>query len=99
MTAAGARAFVPTKGVERTREERRERYLTVDEISRLSAALEQHPERTSANALRLLLLTGSRRGETLSATWDQFGLQDRVWTKPSSATPTVSGYRRLHCGC
>ena len=36
--------------------------------------------------MRLLLLTGARRGETLSATWDQFDLAAGVWTKPSAAT-------------
>jgi integrase len=36
--------------------------------------------------VRLLLLTGARRGEVLSATWDQFDFVGGTWTKPSSHT-------------
>ncbi len=76
----------PVRGLEREPEERRERFLTPPEIARLGEVLAVHPERTSANVVRLLLLTGARRGETLSATWGQFDLAAGVWTKPSAAT-------------
>ena len=76
----------PVKGIERAPEEKRERFLSPAEISRLSEALIAHSERTTANAVRLLLLTGARRGETLSATWDQFDLIGGVWTKPAATT-------------
>jgi integrase len=81
----------PCRGVERHQEHPRQRYLTSDEISRLMAALDRHPGQ-SANAVRLLLLTGSRRAEVLGATWDQFDLDAGVWTKPHSSTKQ----RRLH---
>ena len=45
------------------------RYLTPAELDRLSEVLAKHPERASANAVRLLLLTGARRGEVLGSTW------------------------------
>jgi integrase len=76
----------PTKGVEREQEERRERFLSVVEIARVADALAAHPEKSSANAIRLLLLTGARRGETLSAEWGEFDLEAGIWTKPSSHT-------------
>ena len=76
----------PVRGIERKPEARRERYLTPAEITRLSAVLLAHPERASANAVRLLLLTGARRGEVLSATWDQFDLSVGVWVKPAAST-------------
>jgi len=76
----------PARGIEREPEERRERFLSPVEIIKLGEALMAHRERTSANAIRLLLLTGARRGELLSATWTQFDLQKGVWTKPSAAT-------------
>ena len=38
-----------------------------------------HSERTSVNAIRLMLLTGARRGEVLGARWDMFDLDTGVW--------------------
>ena len=58
----------PCKGIKRFAEPSRERYLTADEIARLLAALDAHQPQSSANTVRLLLYTGARRGETLSAT-------------------------------
>jgi integrase len=40
-----------------------------------------------------LLLTGARRGEVLSATWDQFDLGAGIWTKPSSHTKQKRKHR------
>jgi integrase len=76
----------PAKGVERNVENKRERYLTTDELSRLTTALDAYPDKQVANAFRLLLLTGSRSGEAFSARWDQFDLAAGKWTKPSSHT-------------
>ena len=83
----------PAKGIERNHEEKRTRYLLGDELARLTAALAEHPEQTSANAVRLLLLTGARRGEVLSATWDQFDLEAGVWIKPSAHTKQKTEHR------
>jgi integrase len=76
----------PCKGVERNREHARKRYLTSDELARLTNALAEHPDQQSANIFRLLLLTGARRGEVLSATWDQFDLKEGLWSKPATST-------------
>jgi integrase len=82
----------PAKHVLRNDENRRERYLTPMELERLTAALAKHPDRDAADAIRLLLLTGARRGEVLGATWGQFDLANGTWTKPSSHTKQ----RKLH---
>jgi integrase len=82
----GWRADNPASGVHRSAEERRERYLSQDEVSRLLRALSDHPERTSATAIRLMLLTGCRRSEALAARWEEFDLADGIWTKPSAHT-------------
>lgn len=48
---------------------------------------EPHPIRQqSANVLRLLMLTGARRGEVMAARWEQFDLEAGTWTKPAAAT-------------
>lgn len=76
----------PASGVRRNPEKKRTRYLDRDEIARLVAALEAHPQRNSAEAILFMLYTGCRRGEALSATWEQFDLSARVWVKPAATT-------------
>jgi integrase len=80
------RADNPCRGIERHTEEPRKRYLTGAELERLSKALSEHDDRDAADIFRLLLLTGARRSEVLSAKWDHFDLQKGVWTKPGATT-------------
>jgi integrase len=82
----------PASGVRKNPEEKRNRYLNQTEIGALARALQEHSEPVSANAIKLLMLTGARRGEVLGATWDMFDLENGVWTKPSAHTKQ----RRLH---
>jgi integrase len=74
----------PCRGVERNVEYHRRRYLSGDELIRLTRALARHSERQAADAIRLLLLTGARRGEVLGMRWED--LQDGIWSKPPSST-------------
>jgi integrase len=76
----------PCKGVARNQEHHRRRYLSSEELARLTAALAKHPQQEVADCVRLLLLTGARRGEALNATWNQFDLATGVWSKPPSHT-------------
>jgi integrase len=83
----GYRTTNPCKNaIDRNAEIKRDRYLTPTELLRLFETLAALPSQSAANAIRLLLLTGARRGETLKARWDQFNLETGTWTKPSSAT-------------
>jgi integrase len=82
----------PASGVRRNPEEKRNRYLNKVEIAALARALNEHSEPMSANAIKLLMLTGARRGEVLGATWEMFDLENGVWTKPSAHTKQ----RRVH---
>jgi len=83
----------PARGIERNSEERRNRHLVGDELRRLIDALAAYPVQTSANAIRLLLLTGARRGEVLAARWDQFDIETGIWVKPSSHTKQKREHR------
>jgi integrase len=87
------RADNPAKGIERNNEEKRNRYLVGDELRRLIDALAAYPLQSSANAIRLLLLTGARRSEVLAARWDQFDLENGIWIKPSSHTKQKREHR------
>jgi integrase len=83
----------PVRGVERNHEDRRERFLSPAELAFLSDALQAHREQRSANAIRLLMLTGARKSEVLSATWDQVDLSAGVWVKPSAHTKQKKTHR------
>jgi integrase len=96
----------PAAGVQKFQEEKRERWLSEDELERLSAAMETYPAQRAeladvsakqrvfvraeaqraVNAIRLITVTGARKGEALLATWSQFDLERGVWTKPSHNT-------------
>jgi integrase len=80
------RADNPAKGVERNNELRRQTYLKGDELVRLIQALAGHGDKRTADVIRLLLLTGCRRGEALSARWADINLAAGIWSKPASST-------------
>jgi integrase len=82
----GYRGDNPAKGIERNTEYGRRRYMSGDELGRLVAALAAHPDRQAADAVRLLLLTGARRGEVLGARWADIDLSAGIWSKPASST-------------
>jgi integrase len=83
----GLREGNPVLGVAKYAEERRGKWLQSDELIRLHKALDEYPDQQSANAIRLILLTGSRKGEVLQAQWDEFDLEGRgKWRKPSHHT-------------
>ena len=78
----------PCVGVHRNHEEKREYFLKPGEIERLAEALDQHPQKQSCNAIKMLLLTGARKSEVLKATWSMFDFEGGIWTKPSHHTKT-----------
>ncbi|MBS0186402.1 MAG: tyrosine-type recombinase/integrase, partial [Proteobacteria bacterium] len=83
--AWGWRVDNPVKGIPRFPEEKRDRWLNKEEISRLWKTLDDY-KRPSSFFFKLLLLTGARKNELLKATWNHFDLEQGVWTKPSSLT-------------
>lgn len=82
----GMRSDNPARGIEKFPEEKRDRWLSDEELSRLLAALAEHPNQIAADAIRLQLLTGARIGEVLTANWTDFDIEGGVWTKPSHHT-------------
>ena len=75
----------------------RERYLSHEELKRLLTVLDDtnpntcEPNRMVVAAIKLLLLTGTRREETLSAKWEDINLETRQWYLPK----TKSGKTRF----
>jgi len=89
----GMRADNPCKGIEKNDELPRERYLSREEIERLWAALDVERDRESVAGILLAMLTGARLGEIVKASWDQFDLEQGVWTKPSAHTKQKRTHR------
>jgi integrase len=76
----------PAIGIPRYHEDKRETWLNTEQLEKLHSALDSYPFQATADAIRLLILTGAREGEVLAATWDQFDLVRAIWTKPSHHT-------------
>lgn len=87
----------PCRHVKKFPEEKRERFLSLEELTRLGKVLDQveaeDPERRSAvAAIRLLILTGCRLGEIQTLQWEH--VQGDVLALPDSKT----GAKRVHLG-
>jgi integrase len=76
----------PVRGIEKNPESKRKRYLSADELVRITGALAKYQDRQAADIVRLLLLTGCRRGEAMAARWADLDLSTGVWSKPGSTT-------------
>lgn len=76
----------PALGIKKFNENKRERYLTEKEIKDLWTALDQETNKINSNIIKLILLTGSRKSEVLTARWQDFDLVNKVWFKPAILT-------------
>src|SRR5262249_36773601 len=75
----------PCRGVERNREDGKERFLSTTELAAVTDALAAYGTTPTADCIRLILLTGCRPDEAKQAIWAQFDLPG-FWIKPSSHT-------------
>lgn len=75
--ASGVLKVNPTRGVQRNPRPRQTRFLSRAELGRLHAALDTHRGRGSgaqqAEIIRLLLVTGCRKGEIVRLRWSEIG--------------------------
>jgi integrase len=74
----------PASGVERFPETKRRRFVTPDELPRLSKAIDQEADEYVRHAVWLLLLTGLRRGELLNAKWSDIDWKQRTLSIPKT---------------
>ena len=88
--ARGLRSDNPARGVKKPPVRKMERFLSEDEIARLAAALDAESNRTGnpypAAAIKLLLLTGGRRGEILGLQWQHVDFEHQCLRLPDSKT-------------
>jgi integrase len=95
----------PTEGIRMFREEKRERFLSPDELKRVNDALTEEPNESWRAYFPLSLLLGTRRNELLSAKWADIDLDQRIWRLPMTKagrshllplpTPVVEIFRSL----
>lgn len=81
----------PCRHIERYEEKPRSRYLSVEELKALGAALEAMSvdktlSASASNAIRLLLLTGARLNEVLGAEWQWVDYKRKLIALPDSKT-------------
>jgi integrase len=65
----------PTKRVKRFRERSRDRWLRMDELTRLMDVVREHEDAYVRAAIPLLLLTGLRKNELLKARWTDLDME------------------------
>ena len=86
----GLRSDNPARGVKKPLVRKIERFLSEDEIARLAVALDAESRRTGnpypAAAIKLLLLTGGRRGEILGLQWHHVDFERQCLRLPDSKT-------------
>jgi integrase len=74
----------PARGIQKFKETSRDRFVKTHELPRLLEAINAYPEQFVKAALWLCFLTGARKGEVLSARWDDFDFDMAQWRLPDS---------------
>jgi len=74
----------PARGIERHPEDERTNWLSETQLANLDAAITQYGK-DSGELIRLLLLSGARRGEWMRAKKSDFDMLHGFWTKPAHA--------------
>jgi integrase len=76
----------PCKGVKRNHEEGRENFFSDAQVAAIADSLDMADERSSADCLRLIMLTGWRPSEAMRAKWPEFDAEPGFWIRPSAHT-------------
>jgi integrase len=74
----------PVLGIKQYREQKRERYLSPNELTAVNSALLEEPDWRWRAYFPLALMLGTRKSELLSARWADFDLEARTWRIPET---------------
>ena len=86
----GVLSVDPSAAIKKLKETARMVVLPSPEVDeKVFAVLDAHSDQEGANALRLLLFTGSRKREVLGAKWSQIDLQRRTFNRYTKSGPEI----------
>ena len=74
----------PAQGVKKYKEKSRDRFLQSAELPKFFKALNQETSITIKDYIFILLLTGARRGNVLSMSWDEIDFKRAIWRIPET---------------
>jgi integrase len=78
----------PARDIDRFKEQKRDRWVTPEELPRLAQAINEEPNESARFALWLYLLTGARKTELLTARWAYVD-----WTRAELKLPDTKAGR------
>lgn len=78
----------PAQGIKLFKEQSRERRLFGHELPAFFAALAEEPNDTIRDYILISLLTGARRANVLSMTWNQISFERAIWSIPETKNGT-----------
>jgi len=74
----------PAQGIKQFKEQKRERYLSPEELQKVNAALLEEPDWRWRAYFPLALMLGTRRSELLAMRWTDVDLTARTWRIPET---------------
>jgi integrase len=74
----------PARDIDKYREEKRDRWLTPEELPHLAKAINEEANETARCALWLYLLTGARKSELLAARWEDVSFERKELRLPDT---------------
>jgi integrase len=74
----------PAQGIKAYREEKRQRFLSPEELEQVNAALAEEPDWRWRAYFPLALMLGTRKSELLAMRWQDVDLNQRTWRIPET---------------
>jgi integrase len=74
----------PVQGIKQFKEQRRERYLSPEELQKVNAALLEEPDWRWRTYFPLALMLGTRKSELLAMRWADIDMPQRTWRIPET---------------
>ncbi|KJV55509.1 phage integrase family protein [Orientia chuto str. Dubai] len=74
----------PTQGIERNKEQSRERYITKEEMVRFRQVLNEEKNELIKDFILILLYTGVRKTNVLEMEWKDISIAEEVWNIPKT---------------